>query len=75
MNRIWQLLMGIDQSSPGVVTGGDSRLEFASLPRGTAAAILIVGAILLGAIFWRLHRWDAASCPPGSAPCWSVCAC
>ena len=33
MNRIWQMLLGIEPSSPGVVTGGDSHLEFASLPR------------------------------------------
>jgi hypothetical protein len=58
MNRIWQVLLGIEPSSPGVATGGDSRLEFAALPRGTAALVLIVGAILLGAMLWRLHRFE-----------------
>ena len=58
MNRIWQMLLGIEPSSPGVVTGGDSRLEFASLPRGTAAVILIVGGLLLIALLWKLYRWE-----------------
>jgi hypothetical protein len=58
MNRIWQVLLGIEPSSPGVITGGDSRLEFASMPRATAAIVLIVGAVLLVALLWRLYRWE-----------------
>jgi hypothetical protein len=58
MNRIWQTLLGIEPSSPGVATGGDSRLEFAALPRGTAVVVLVVGTVLLLALLWRLYRWE-----------------
>ena len=58
MNRIWQILLGIEQSSPGVVPGGDSRLEFAALPRGTGVVILILGAIIITALLWRLYGWE-----------------
>ena len=58
MNRIWQMLLGIEPSSPGVVTGGDSRLEFASLPRGTVAIVMILGALVLLALLWKLYGWE-----------------
>jgi hypothetical protein len=58
MNRIWQMLLGIEPSSPGVVTGGDSHLEFASLPRGAVALILIVGGLSLLALLWKLYQWE-----------------
>ncbi len=64
MNRIWQILMGIDRASPGAVAEGESHLEFASLPRGTAAAILIVGALLLLALVWRLYKWERRDLSP-----------
>jgi hypothetical protein len=58
MNRFWQILLGIEPSSPGVVRGGDSRLEFAALPRGTGAVTVIVAALVLLALLWRLYRWE-----------------
>ena len=64
MNRIWQMLMGIERSSPGVVSGGDSHLEFASLPRGTATAILVLGGLFLLALLWRLIRWERRELSP-----------
>jgi len=64
MNRIWQLLLGIERSSPGVATGGDSRLEFAALPRGTGALTLFLGAIALSALLWRLYRWERRELAP-----------
>ncbi len=57
MNRIWQILLGIDRS-PGVTPGGESRLEFAAWPRGTGTIVLIVGAIAIGYLLWRLYRWE-----------------
>jgi hypothetical protein len=64
MNRFWQYLLGIERSSPGVVTGGDSHLEFAALPRGTAVLLLISGALFLGFLLWRLHRWERRELSP-----------
>jgi len=58
MNRIWQFLLGIEPTSPGVVSGVDSRLEFASLPRGLGAVTTVLGALLLVALIWRLYRWE-----------------
>src|SRR5271165_5942739 len=64
MNRIWQLLLGIERSSPGVETGGDSRFEFAAMPRGTGALVLILGAIVITALLWRLYRWERRELVP-----------
>jgi len=57
MNRFFELLLGIERS-PGTIVGDETRLEFAALPRGTGAAVAIVVAILLGALFWRLYMWE-----------------
>jgi hypothetical protein len=56
MNRFLQMLLGIEQSSPGVETGGDSRLELASLPRGAGAIALILAAVLVVALLAWLYR-------------------
>ncbi|MDR3617743.1 MAG: VWA domain-containing protein [Paludisphaera borealis] len=58
MNRFWQYLLGIEPTSPGVVSGVDSHLEFASLPRGLGAVTTILGALVLIALIWRLYRWE-----------------
>ena len=55
MNRFWQMLLGIERS-PGAVASGDTRLELAAMPKGPGALVLIVGAIVLLALFWRLYR-------------------
>ncbi|MGO9466128.1 MAG: VWA domain-containing protein [Isosphaeraceae bacterium] len=57
MNRFFELLLGIERS-PGTIVGDETRLEFAALPRGTGAALAILGAILLLALFWRLYVWE-----------------
>ncbi len=57
MNRFWQLLLGIERS-PGVAAGGNARLEFAALPRGTGAITVILGGLVLLALIWRLYRWE-----------------
>jgi hypothetical protein len=64
MNRIWQWLLGIDRSTPGVATGGDARLEFAGLPRGSAVIVLVLGAIVISALLWRLFRWERRELKP-----------
>jgi hypothetical protein len=57
MNSFWEALLGIKRS-PGVVSGGASRLEFVSLPQGTAVVAAILGAIVLVAVLWRLYTWE-----------------
>jgi hypothetical protein len=56
-NRFWQMLLGIDRS-PGVAPGGESRLEFAAWPKGTGTILLVVAAIAIGFLLWRLYRWE-----------------
>jgi hypothetical protein len=50
------MLLGIEKSSPGVETGGDSRLDFAALPRGAAAIAIILAAVLVVAVLVWLYR-------------------
>ncbi len=57
MTRLWQILLGIDRS-PGATSGGDSRLEFAAWPRGTGSIVLIVAAVAIAYLLWRLYRWE-----------------
>jgi len=57
MNRIWQWLLGIDRS-PGAAPGGDARLEFTAWPRGTGSIVLILSAIAIIYLLWRLYRWE-----------------
>ena len=40
------------------MTGGDSRLEFSALPRGTGAVTVVLAALVLLALLWRLYRWE-----------------
>ncbi|WP_435010747.1 vWA domain-containing protein [Tundrisphaera lichenicola] len=58
MNRLWQILLGIDRS-PGSVVGDGTRLEFAALPKGLAAVGLIVAVPALVALLWWLYRREA----------------
>jgi hypothetical protein len=57
MNRFWEMLLGIERS-PGTIAAGESRLEFAALPRGAGAAVLILGAVLLLLLLWWLYIWE-----------------
>src|SRR3954453_10603107 len=58
MNRFLQIFLGIERSSPGVETGGDSRLDFAALPRGAGAIAMILAAVLVVAVLVWLYRWE-----------------
>ncbi len=64
MNRFWQILLGIERSSPGVVPGGRSWLEFAALPKGTGAVAVILGSVLLVAFLWALYRLEKRGLSP-----------
>jgi hypothetical protein len=55
MNRFWEMLLGMDRS-PGVVSRGAARLEFAALPRGTGALIMILAVLAVLALLWWLYR-------------------
>jgi hypothetical protein len=57
MNRFWQMLLGIERS-PGAVARGDTRLELAAMPKGPGALVVILGALILLALLWRLYRWE-----------------
>ena len=57
MNRLWQYLLGIDRS-PGATPGESSRLEFAAWPRGAGSIVIIVSAIAITYLLWRLYRWE-----------------
>src|SRR5947209_7685971 len=57
MNRLWQFLLGIERS-PGAPSGGGTRLEFAAWPRGAGSIVLIVSAIAIAYLLWRLYRWE-----------------
>ncbi len=75
MNRIGEILLGIERRAPGVTAGGDSRLEFAALPRGTGALSLVLAALALALLFWRLYRWERRELSPVKRCFWSACAC
>jgi hypothetical protein len=62
MNRLWQILLGMDRS-PGAATPGDSRLELASWPQGAMAAVGILVALALLVLLWQLYRWDRKDLP------------
>jgi hypothetical protein len=64
MNRIGEILLGIERRAPGVTAGGDSRLEFAALPRGTGALSLILAALAIALLVWRLYRWERRELSP-----------
>ena len=56
MNRFWQMLLGIEPSS-SAVSGGDTRLEFASMPKGPGARADRRRDRPAG-LLWRLYRWE-----------------
>ena len=65
MNRIWQMLLGIEPSSPGVVTGGDSRLEFAvAAARDRRRRADRGRRSCFSALLWRLYRWERRELSP-----------
>jgi hypothetical protein len=64
MNRFWQILLGIEPSSPGVSAGEDSRLEFAALPKGAVAVGLILAALAVLALLWWLYRRERRELSP-----------
>jgi hypothetical protein len=64
MNRFWQILLGIELSSPGVIAGEDSRLEFVALPKGAVAVGLIVAGLAVLALVWWLYRRERRELSP-----------
>ena len=63
MNRFWQTLLGIERS-PGAVSSGEARLEFGTMPRGAGTLVLIVSALVLLALLWRLYRLERRDLSP-----------
>ncbi|WP_422922966.1 VWA domain-containing protein [Singulisphaera sp. PoT] len=62
MNKLWQILLGIERS-PGTTVGGDTRLEFSALPGGAATVGLVLGALAILALLWRLNRFEVRDLP------------
>src|SRR4051794_34558003 len=56
MNRIWQILLGIEPRSPGAAPAGSTRLELTSAPGGGAMLALAVLAVAALALLWWLPR-------------------
>lgn len=57
MSRIWQILLGIDSRSPGVVSAGEStRLELTELPAGGMALLLAAAVVAVLILLWWLPR-------------------
>ncbi|WP_165226274.1 VWA domain-containing protein [Aquisphaera insulae] len=57
MNRIWQLLLGLEPRSPGDVPSGEStHLELTALPGGGLALLIIAAAVAAFALLWWLPR-------------------
>src|SRR5215471_14307114 len=63
MNRLFQLILGIDRSK-GTEQTGASRLELTALPQGTTAAAIIVAAIAFLFLVWWLYRHERPDLPP-----------
>src|SRR5258707_14913790 len=57
MNIFLKTILGSERSA-GEVGGGDSRLELTALPRGAEGVALVLGAIFLLALIWRLYRGE-----------------
>ena len=57
MNRLLQIILGIDRPK-GAEAAGPSRLELSALPQGATAAALIVAAIAFLCVVWWLYRHE-----------------
>jgi hypothetical protein len=55
MNRFWQTIFGIDRS-PGVMVGGETRLELSALPVGLGTLAVIAAVVALPVLVWWLYR-------------------
>lgn len=56
MSSIWKWLLGIDRSPGEVAPGGSTRLELSALPEGSAALAVLIAAVALTALLWKLYR-------------------
>jgi hypothetical protein len=56
MSRIWQSLLGIDQSPGTTPSGGSVRLELTALPSGGGALAAVAVAVAGLALLWWLYR-------------------
>jgi len=55
MNRLLQIILGIERPKGSEATGG-SRLELSALPQGTTAAAILLGVIAFLFLVWWLYR-------------------
>ena len=75
MNKLWQILLGMERS-PGSEVVGDSRLELAALPEGPQALALVLGAIALKVVllcFGGSTAGKSARSRGRNGLCWSAC--
>ncbi len=57
MSTFWQILLGLERS-PGSVAGENSYLDLTAVPHGAGGVVLVLGALLLLVLIWRLYRWE-----------------
>ncbi len=57
MNRLFQIILGIDRPKSAEPTG-PSRLEFTALPQGATAAAVLAAAIAFLVVVWWLYRHE-----------------
>jgi hypothetical protein len=58
MSSFWQWLLGLRRSSGEVALGDSTRLELTAMPAGAAALALVVAAVALAYVLWRLYRHE-----------------
>jgi hypothetical protein len=58
MSSIGHWLLGIRRSSGEAALGESTRLELAAMPAGAAALVLVVLALVLAYMLWRLYRHE-----------------
>jgi hypothetical protein len=64
MGSIWRWLLGIRQSSGEIALGDSTRLELTAMPAGGAAIALVVAAVALAYLLWRLYRRERRELAP-----------
>jgi hypothetical protein len=64
MSSVWRTLLGIQRPTGNVSLEGTTKLELTAFPAGGSALALIVGALALAYIFWRLNRKERPELSP-----------
>jgi hypothetical protein len=57
MNRLLQIILGIDRP-PGAEDAGPTRLELSALPQGATAVAVVVAAVVFLFVIWWLYRHE-----------------